>query len=119
MSSIKNYVHLLGNIGDDPKVTEFEGGKKVARFSLATNETYKDSKGEKQQVTDWHTIVAWGKTAEIVERYASKGKQIAVSDKLKSRTYTEPKEGNERYVTEVVANEIFLMGVKTETKPAD
>ena len=119
MSSIKNYVHLLGNIGEDPKVTELDGGKKVARFSLATNETYKDSKGEKQQVTDWHTIVAWGKTAEIVERYASKGKQIAVSGKLKSRTYTEPKDGNERYVTEVVANEIFLLGVKTDTKPAD
>ena len=115
MSSIKNYVHLLGNIGDDPKVTELDGGKKVARFSLATNEVYKDSKGEKQQVTDWHTIVAWGKTAEIVEQFAHKGKQVAVVGKLKTRTYTEPKEGNQRRITEVVADEILLLGVKSDT----
>ena len=114
MSSIKNYVHLLGNIGDDPKVTNLESGKKVARFSLATNESYKDSKGEKQQVTDWHTIVAWGKTAEIVEQYAHKGKQVAVVGKLKTRTYTEPKEGNDRRITEVVADEILLLGGKNE-----
>jgi single-strand DNA-binding protein len=115
MSSIKNYVHLLGNVGDDPKVTELDGGKKVARFSLATHETYKDRKGEKQQSTDWHTVVAWGKTAEIIEKYAHKGKQVAVVGKLKSRTYTEPKEGNERYVTEVVADEILLLGGKNDT----
>ncbi len=114
MSSIKNYVHLLGNIGDDPKVTELDGGKKVARFSLATNEVYKDSKGEKQQVTDWHTIVAWGKTAEIVEQFAHKGKQVAIIGKLKTRTYTEPKEGNQRRITEVVADEILLLGGKSD-----
>ena len=114
MSSIKNYVHLLGNIVDDPKVIDLDGGKKVARFSLATNETYKDRKGEKQQLTDWHTVVAWGKTAEIVEKYAHKGKQVAVVGKLKSRTYTEPKEGNERRVTEVVADEILLLGSKSD-----
>jgi len=114
MSSIKNYVHLLGNIGDDPKVTELDGGKKVARFSLATNEVYKDSKGEKQQVTDWHTIVAWGKTAEIVEQFAHKGKLVAIVGKLKTRIYTEPKEGNERYVTEVIADEILLLGGKKD-----
>ncbi|MFD0797199.1 single-stranded DNA-binding protein [Maribacter chungangensis] len=115
MSSIKNYVHLLGNIGDDPKVTELDGGKKVARFALATNETYKDGKGEKQQVTDWHTIVAWGKTAEIVEKFAHKGKQVAIVGKLKTRSYTEPNQGNQRYVTEVVADEILLLGGKNET----
>ncbi|MGS0527061.1 single-stranded DNA-binding protein [Zobellia nedashkovskayae] len=114
MSSIKNYVHLLGNIGDEPKVTNLESGKKVARFSLATNETYKDGKGEKQQVTDWHTIVAWGKTAEIVEKYAHKGKQVAVVGKLKTRTYSEPNEGNERRVTEVIADEILLLGGKSD-----
>ena len=114
MSNIKNYVHLLGNLGDDPKVTELDGGKKVVRFSLATNETYKDGKGEKQQVTDWHNIVAWGKTAEIIEKYAYKGKQVAVVGKLKSRTYTEPKEGNERRITEVVADEILLLGGKSD-----
>ncbi|MGB5822388.1 MAG: single-stranded DNA-binding protein [Saonia sp.] len=114
MSSIKNYVHLLGNIGDEPKVTNLEGGKKVARFPLATNENYKNAQGDKVQSTDWHTIVAWGKTAEIVEKYAHKGKQVAIVGKLKTRTYTEPKEGNERYVTEIIADEILLLGSKND-----
>ena len=114
MSSIKNYVHLLGNIGEDPKVTNLESGKKVARFPLATNENYKNAQGDKVQSTDWHTIVAWGKTAEIVEKYAHKGKQVAIVGKLKTRTYTEPKEGNERRVTEVVADEILLLGGKND-----
>ena len=114
MSSIKNYVHLLGNIGEDPKVTNLESGKKVARFPLATNENYKNAQGDKVQSTDWHTIVAWGKTAEIVEKYAHKGKQVAIVGKLKTRTYTEQKEGNERYVTEVVADEILLLGGKND-----
>ena len=115
MSAIKNYVHLLGNIGDDPKVTNLESGKKVARFRLATNENYKNAQGEKVQSTDWHTIVAWGKTAEIVEKYAPKGKQVAVVGKLKTRSYTEPIEGNERYATEIVADEILLLGAKSDT----
>lgn len=114
MSSIKNYVHLLGNIGDEPKVTNLEGGKKVARFPLATNENYKNTQGDKVQSTDWHTIVAWGKTAEIVEKYAHKGKQVAIVGKLKTRAYTEPKEGNERYVTEIIADEILLLGSKDD-----
>ncbi len=107
MSSIKNYVHLLGNIGDDPQVKNLESGIKVARFSLATNEYYKDAKGKKQTDTNWHTIVAWGKIAEIVE----KGKEVGVVGKLKTRTYTMD-DGNQRYVTEVVADEILLMGSK-------
>lgn len=115
MSTIKNYVHLLGNIGDDPKVTKLESGKKVARFRLATNENYKNAQGEKVQSTDWHTIVAWGKTAEIVEKYAPKGKQVAVVGKLKTRSYTEPIEGNERYVTEIVADEILLLGAMSDS----
>ena len=119
MSSIRNYVHLLGNIGEDPKVTKLDSGKKVARFSLATNENYKDSNGDKQQRTDWHTIVAWGKTAEIVEEYAHKGKQVAVVGKLKTRTYTEPKEGHERRVTEVIADEILLLGSKSDKEAAN
>jgi len=98
-------------LGDDPTVTNLESGKKVARFSLATNEHYKDAKGEKQTETDWHTVVAWGKTAEIIENYAGKGKKVGVVGKLKTRTYTTD-DGNQRYVTEVVADEILLMGSK-------
>ena len=111
MSTIKNHVQLIGNLGDTPKVTELENGKKVARFSLATNENYKNTKGEKVQTTEWHTIVAWGKTAEIIEKYTEKGKEIAITGKLKSRSY-ETEDGTKKYVTEVEANEILLLGSK-------
>ncbi len=111
MSTIKNHVQLIGNVGQEPTVTNLESGKKVARFSLATNENYKDSKGEKQTDTNWHTVVAWGKTAEIIEKYVNKGKEIGIVGKLKTRTY-ETEEGNQRYVAEVEANEILLLGSK-------
>lgn len=111
MSTIKNHVQLIGNVGQEPTITNLESGKKVARFSLATNENYKDSKGEKQTDTNWHTVVAWGKTADIIEKYAEKGKEIAVVGKLKTRTYT-TNDGNQRYVTEVVVDEILLLGSK-------
>ena len=111
MSSIKNHVQLIGNVGQEPTVTNLESGKKVARLSLATNENYKNGKGEKQTDTNWHTIVAWGKVADIIEKYAEKGKEIGIVGKLKTRTYTMD-DGNQRYVTEVVADEILLMGNK-------
>lgn len=109
MSTLKNRVQLIGNVGQEPTITNLESGKKVARLSLATNENYKNSNGEKQTDTNWHTIVAWGKTAEIIEKYVSKGKEIAIEGKLTSRSY-ETKEGEKRYVTEVIANEIVLLG---------
>ena len=111
MSTIKNHVQLIGNVGQEPTITNLESGKKVARFSLATNEFFKNTNGEKTQNTEWHTVVAWGKTAEIIEKYAGKGKEIGVSGKLKSRSY-EDKDGITRYVTEVEANEILLLGTK-------
>ncbi|MEP5602013.1 MAG: single-stranded DNA-binding protein [Algibacter sp.] len=111
MSTIKNHVQLIGNVGQEPTITNLESGKKVARLSLATNENYKDSKGEKQTDTNWHTIVAWGKTADIIEKYVTKGKELGISGKLKTRIY-ETEDGNQRYVTEIEANEILLMGSK-------
>jgi single-strand DNA-binding protein len=111
MSTIRNHVQLIGNIGQDPTITNLESGKKVARFSMATNEYYKDAKGEKQTDTNWHSVVAWGKTAEILEKYAGKGKEIGVVGKLKTRSYTTD-DGNQRYVTEVEASEILLLGPK-------
>lgn len=111
MSTLRNHVQLIGNVGQDPTITNLESGRKVARFSLATNEFYKDAKGEKQTDTQWHTVVAWGKTAEIVENYVSKGQEIGISGKLKTRTYTTD-DGNQRYVTEVEASEILLLGSK-------
>jgi single-strand DNA-binding protein len=109
MSTLRNKVQLIGNVGNAPEIKNLESGKKVANFSIATNEFYKDSKGEKVQDTQWHNIVAWGKTAEIVEKYAGKGKEIAIEGKLSSRSY-ETSDGEKRYVTEVIASEILLQG---------
>jgi len=111
MSTIKNHVQLIGNVGQEPTITNLESGKKIARFSLATNENYKDAKGKKQTETNWHTVVAWGKIAEIIEKYVNKGKEVGIVGKLKTRTY-EAEDGNQRYVTEVEANEILLLGSK-------
>ena len=111
MSTLKNHVQLIGNVGQEPTITNLESGKKVARFSIATNENYKNDKGEKVQNTDWHTVVAWGKIAEIVEKYEGKGKEIGITGKLRTRTYTTD-DGNQRYVTEVEAREILLLGSK-------
>ena len=109
MSTLKNKVQLIGNVGQEPTITTLDSGKKVARLSLATNENYKNGKGEKQTDTNWHTVIAWGKTADIIEKYVTKGKEIALEGKLTTRSYDD-KEGNKRYVTEVVANEILLLG---------
>ncbi|SNY99551.1 single-stranded DNA-binding protein [Flagellimonas pacifica] len=111
MSSFRNHVQLIGNIGGEITVPELESGKKLVRFSLATNEYYRNAKGQKVESTDWHNIVAWGKTAEIIEKYASKGSEIGVIGKLRSRSY-EDKDGSQRYVTEVVADEVLLLGSK-------
>ena len=111
MSTLRNKVQLIGNVGNEPEITNLESGKKVAKFSIATNESYKDSKGEKVTNTQWHNIVAWGKIAEIVEKYVGKGKEVALKGKLTSRSY-ETKEGEKRYVTEVVIDEILLLGIK-------
>lgn len=118
MSNIRNHVQLIGNVGDNPTIPELKSGKKLARFPLATNEQYKNAEGEKVESTDWHNIVAWDKTAEIIEKYVTKGKQIGVFGKLKTRTFTTD-DGNERYVTEIIADEILLLGGKPETAPKE
>ncbi|QQX76498.1 MULTISPECIES: single-stranded DNA-binding protein [Aequorivita] len=114
MSTLRNKVHLIGNVGNAPETKTLESGRKVANFSLATNEFYKNSNGEKEQNTQWHNIVAWGKIAEIVEKYVGKGKEVAIEGKLTSRSY-ETEKGEKRYVTEVVADEILLLGTKDNT----
>ncbi|MCG9970886.1 single-stranded DNA-binding protein [Christiangramia crocea] len=118
MSAIRNKVQLIGNVGNVPKVRNLDSGKKVASFSIATNEFFKNSKGEKVQNTQWHNIIAWGKTAEIVEQYVGKGEEIAIEGKLTSRSY-ETNEGEKRYVTEVVANEILLLGNAKNANESD
>lgn len=108
MSTLRNKVQLIGNLGNDPEIITLEGGKKLAKLSLATNEHYKDKEGLKQTKTEWHNVVAWNKTAEIIEQYVSKGQEIAVEGKLTSRSYQD-KEGNKRYISEVVIDELLLL----------
>ncbi|MDA9057476.1 single-stranded DNA-binding protein [Flavobacteriaceae bacterium] len=111
MNTLRNKVQLIGNLGNDPEIITLDSGKKLAKFSLATNEYYKDADGQKQTKTDWHNLVAWNKTAEIIENYVTKGKEIAVEGKLTTRSY-ETKEGEKRYITEVVVNEVLMLGNK-------
>jgi single-strand DNA-binding protein len=109
MSTLRNKVQLIGNLGNAPEIITLESGKKLAKFSLATNENYKNAKGEKVTDTQWHNIVAWNKTADIIEKYLEKGNEVAVEGKLTSRSY-ETKEGDKRYVTEIVCNELLMLG---------
>jgi len=109
MNAMKNTVQLIGNVGNDPEIKTFDGGKKLAKLAIATNESYKNEKGEKVEETQWHNLVAWGKTAEIIEKYVVKGKEIAIEGKLTHRSY-EDKNGEKRYVTEVVIDEVLLLG---------
>lgn len=111
MNNLKNKVQLIGNLGMNPEIKNLDSGKKLAKFSIATNESYKNAKGEKIEETQWHNLVAWGKTAEIIEKYLKKGSEIAVEGKLVNRNYDD-KDGNKRYVTEILVNEILMLGGK-------
>ncbi|WP_370390460.1 single-stranded DNA-binding protein [uncultured Winogradskyella sp.] len=109
MNTLRNKVQLIGNLGNDPEIINLESGKILAKFSIATNESYKNANGEKVTDTQWHNIVAWGKTAQIVEKYVGKGKEVAVEGKLTTRSW-EDKDGIKRYTTEVVCNELLMLG---------
>ena len=109
MSTLRNTVQLIGHVGNDPEIVNLESGKKLAKFSIATNESYKNAKGEKVTDTQWHNIVAWGKIADLVENYVPKGKEVGIEGKLTSRSY-EDKDGIKRYITEVVCHELLLLG---------
>jgi single-strand DNA-binding protein len=111
MYALKNKVQLIGNLGKAPEVITTEKGKKLARFSIATSESYRNAAGEKITETQWHNLYAWGKTAEIAEKFLSKGSEAAVEGKLVSRSYLD-KEGNKKYVTEIQVNEILVFGSK-------
>ena len=109
MSTLKNKVQLIGHVGNDPEIKTFDGGKKLAKLAIATNESYKNDKGEKVEETQWHNLIAWGKTAETIEKYVVKGKEIAIEGKLTHKSY-EDKNGEKRYVTEVVIDELLMLG---------
>ncbi|WP_417859627.1 single-stranded DNA-binding protein [Winogradskyella sediminis] len=109
MNTLKNKVQLIGNLGQDPEITNFESGKILAKFSIATNDSYKNAQGEKITDTQWHNVVAWGKTAQIIEKFVTKGKEVAIEGKLTSRSWKD-KDGIKRYITEVVCNELLMLG---------
>lgn len=110
MSSV-NRVILIGNLGKDPEIRHLENGRARASFTLATNEVYKNKDGEKVTNTDWHNIVLWTPLAEIAEKYLSKGKQVYIEGKLTNRSYTD-KEGQPKYITEIVGQNLVLLGNK-------
>ena len=111
MNTLRNKVQLIGNLGNNPEIITLDSGKKLAKFSIATNDSYKNAQGEKVTETQWHNVIAWNKTAEIIEKYLEKGKEVAIEGKLTSRSYDD-KEGNKRYVTEIVINELLMLGSK-------
>lgn len=109
MSVLRNSVQLFGNVGNEPEIKNLENGKKVASFSIATSESYKKDGDEKVTNTEWHNLVAWGKTAELIEKYIKKGSEIGVSGKLTYNKW-EDKDGNKRSRAEIIVNEILLTG---------
>ena len=109
MYSLRNKVQLIGNLGKAPEIRNVESGKKLVKFSIATNEMYTNQQGEKVKETQWHNIIAWGKLAEVAEKYLDKGSEVALEGKLITKDYTD-KEGNKKYITEVQVNELLLLG---------
>jgi single-strand DNA-binding protein len=108
MSSIRNSVRLIGNLGQDPEIKNLEGDKKLAKFSIATKEIYKNDAGEKVTETQWHNLSAWGNTATIAEKYLKKGKEVAIEGKLVTRSYTD-KEGIKKYATEILFKNLIVI----------
>ena len=113
MSTLKNSVRLVGNLGTEPEVKNFDNNRKMVKLNLATNESYKNNKGETVTETNWHNIVIWGAQAKYAEDMLRKGDEVAIEGKLASRNYVD-KDGNKRYVTEVVANEFLKMNSKKD-----
>ncbi|MFL0683422.1 MAG: single-stranded DNA-binding protein [Algoriphagus aquaeductus] len=117
MNALRNKVQLIGRLGDKIEIKTLESGKVVGRVNIATNEVYRNAKGEKVTETTWTNLVIWGKNAEILDKYTDKGSEIAVEGKLSNRSYTD-KNGEKKYITEVVVNEILLLGGGSKVEKA-
>ena len=115
MNALQNKVQLIGNLGNNPDVRNTGSGKKMARISIATNENYRNAKGETVKETQWHNAIAWGKNAELAEKYLIKGSQVAIEGKLVNRNYVD-KDGIKRYITEVQVNDILFLGGRNSEK---
>jgi len=108
MKTLRNRVQLIGRLGQEPEIKELTNGRKMAKFSLATNEYYINKDGEKVEETNWHNLIAFGKAAELIEQYNHKGDEVIVDGRLTSHTYTDKKD-EKRFVVEVVVNECLGM----------
>lgn len=118
MNTLRNTVSLIGNLGQDPEITTFESGKTVARFSVATNDSYKNKDGEWVTNTEWHNIVAWDKSAELCGKLLKKGSEVVLEGKLTNDSYTN-KEGEKRYRTQINMREFMVLNKdKSEHQPA-
>jgi len=108
MNTLRNKVQLIGRLGQDPEITTFSDGNKMAKFSLATDDSYKDKNGQKIERTYWHNVIIKGGLVKVVESYVVKGQEIAIEGKLTNRSW-EDQNGTKRYVTEVICNELLLL----------
>ncbi len=108
---MRNRVQLIGRLGTKPEIKEFEGGKIKASFRMATNDFYRNQKGESVEETTWHNVVAWDKAAETIQKYTDKGSEIAIDGKISNRSW-EDKDGTKRYISEVVVDSVILLGEK-------
>ncbi len=113
MTTLRNSVHLIGHLGNDPEKRTFGDNKTMVKFSLATSDYYKDKNGERVTDTQWHKITAWGGTATIADKYLKKGQEVAISGKITYRSWDD-QDGNTKYFTEIVADEIALLGKKSD-----
>ncbi len=112
-----NKVLLIGNVGKDPEVRHLESGAAVATITLATSERYRDRNGETRELTEWHTVIAWRQLADLAENYIRKGSQIYVEGKIRSRSWDD-QNGQKRYVTEIQADTIQLLGRRGDNPAA-
>jgi single-strand DNA-binding protein len=118
MANSVNKVILVGRLGKDPEVKYTQGGTPVAKFTVATNEVWKDQNGEKQERTEWHNIVAWTKLAEICGQYLNKGSRVYIEGRIQTRSW-EDKEGNKRYITEIRADSMVMLSGKPDEARAE
>ncbi len=109
MNALRNKVQLIGRLGQEPEITTFPDGNKIAKFSMATDDSYKDKNGQKVERAYWHNIVVRGGLVNVVESYVQKGQEIAIEGKITNRSW-EDKSGNKRYITEILCNELLMLG---------
>ena len=113
-----NKVILVGNVGKDPETRYLEGGTAVCSFSMATSETYRNRDGEKVTNTEWHNVVLWRGLAEVAEKYVKKGSQLFIEGKIRTRSW-EDKDGNKRYTTEIIGDNMQMLGKKSDGAGGD